>query len=271
VATYLDRILAAHREAAAADRRALDRLVAQALAAPEPRAFEAAIREAGGVALIAEVKRRSPRGPLDPGLDPAQVAREYREGGASCLSVLTDWDFFGGSAEDLAAARGAGGLPTLRKDFTVGTPDVCDARIMGADAVLLIAAALPASQLAELAGLARQLGLDALVEVHGEEELEVALRAGASLVGVNQRDLATFQVDPGRAERLRPLIPSGVLAVAESGIGGPADVRRLAEAGYDAVLVGSSLVAARDRRSAVASLVEAGTRTAAGAGGQGCS
>ncbi len=271
MATYLDRILAAHREAAAADRRSLDQLVAQALVAPMPGGFEAAIRGAHGVAVIAEVKRRSPRGPLDPGLDPALVARAYREGGASCLSVLTDRDFFGGSAEDLAAARRAGGLPTLRKDFTVSAADVCDARIMGADAVLLIAAALPPSQLAELVALARQLGLDSLVEVHGEDELEAALAAGARLVGVNQRDLATFEVDRGRAERLRPLLPSGVLAVAESGIGGPADVRRLADAGYEAVLVGSCLVAARDRRGAVASLVEAGTRTGAGAGGQGCS
>src|SRR5579875_3742225 len=213
-----------------------------------PGGFEAAIRGAHGVAVIAEVKRRSPRGPLDPGLDPALVARAYREGGASCLSVLTDRDFFGGSAEDLAAARRAGGLPTLRKDFTVSAADVCDARIMGADAVLLIAAALPPSQLAELVALARQLGLDSLVEVHGEDELEAALAAGARLVGVNQRDLATFEVDRG-----------------------PADVRRLADAGYEAVLVGSCLVAARDRRGAVASLVEAGTRTGAGAGGQGCS
>ena len=157
----------------------------------------------GELAVIAEVKRRSPsKGPLDAGLDPAAVAADYEAGGAACVSVLTDEEFFGGSPADLAAARSACGLPVLRKDFTVSRADVCDARLMGADAVLLIVAALSDDELSSFLGLAQELSLDALVEVHDEAELERALDAGAELVGVNQRDLTTFAVDPERAARL---------------------------------------------------------------------
>jgi indole-3-glycerol phosphate synthase len=259
MATYLDRILAAHRAASGAERRDLDRLVEAAADAPPARPFRAALAGQAGVSVIAEVKRASPsRGPLDPDLDPGLVAASYEAGGAACLSVLTDGDFFAGSPEDLAAARGATALPVLRKDFTVGPADVCDARLMGADAVLLIAAALSPDLLAELNGLAHRIGLDALVEVHDEAEAEAALAAGATLVGVNQRDLATFEVDPDRAERVAAALPDGVVRVAESGIRGPEDVARLAGAGFAAVLVGEALVTAPDRAAAVAALRSAG-------------
>lgn len=260
MATYLDRILDAHRAAAAVDRRDLRDLAAWAAEAPEPRGFAAALRRgaAEGVAVIAEVKRRSPsKGPLAPDLDPASLAVDYERGGASCLSVLTDVAHFGGSPEDLRAARGACGLPVLRKDFTVCAHDVYDARLMGADAVLLIAAALDDAELAEFHARAVDVGLDVLVEIHDEAELERALRVDPHLVGVNQRDLVTFAVDTDRAVRMAPLIPSGVVRVAESGIGGPSDAARLAAAGYDALLVGESLVRSADPAGGVAALREA--------------
>ena len=260
MATHLERIVAAHRRAAADDRRPLGGLIEAAAACPPPRDFRAGLRSAEGLAVIAEIKRRSPsRGALDETLVAGEVAAAYRDGGAACLSVLTESGFFGGSPEDLAAAREASGLPVLRKDFTVVPADVCDARIMGADAVLLIVAALDPEELATLAGLAADLGLAALVEVHGEDEVHAATAAGADLVGVNQRDLATFEVDPARARRLRAALPEGVVAVAESGVKGPGDARVLADAGYDAVLVGESLVLAGDRAAAVAALRSAGS------------
>ncbi len=253
---YLPEIVAAHRRTAAADPRDLGELVARALEAPPPRPFAQALRSsAAGLAVIAEVKRRSPsKGVLAAGLDPAAVARAYAGGGAACLSVLTDEAFFGGNAGDLAAARSASGLPVLRKDFTVAPADVCDARLMGADAVLLIVAALSQDELASLYELAGRLGLDVLVEVHDEAELERALALGPRLVGVNQRDLATFELDPLRAVRLASEIPPGAVAVAESGIRGPDDARRLAGAGYDAILVGESVVTSDDPSAAVRAL-----------------
>jgi indole-3-glycerol phosphate synthase len=254
-ATYLDHILAAHRATAAEDGRPFEALLDQARSQPEPRGFAEALRAADGLAVIAEVKRRSPsKGDLAPDLDPVTVARQYADGGASCLSVLTDRDWFGGSPDDLRAARAAVDLPVLRKDFTVAPADVCDARIMGADAVLLIVAALDDAELTDLHALAVELGLDALVEVHDEAELERALALGATLVGVNQRDLVTFQVDTQRAERVATRIPDSVVSVAESGIRGPHDAARLQAAGYEAVLVGESLVTAPDISTAVAAL-----------------
>ena len=253
---YLPEIVAAHRRMAAAGGRDLDELVARALQVPGPRSFAQALRSgAAGLSVIAEVKRRSPsKGALAADLDPAAVAGAYAAGGAACLSVLTDEAFFGGSAADLAAARSASGLPVLRKDFTVAAADVCDARLMGADAVLLIVAALSDDELASLYELAGRLGLDALVEVHDEWELERALALGPRLVGVNQRDLATFELDPLRAMRLASAIPAGVVAVAESGIRGPDDARRLAGVGYDAILVGESVVTCEDPSAAVRAL-----------------
>ncbi len=255
MATYLDRILERHRRLAAEDARPLAEREAAARAAVPTRGFGQALAQADGLAVIAEVKRRSPsKGDLFIDLDPAELADRYARGGATCLSVLTDEEAFGGSAEDLAAARGAVALPVLRKDFTVSEGDVFDARAMGADAVLLIAAALDDGELRAFHELAEDLGIDALVEVHDEPELERALAVGARLVGVNQRDLTTFEVDTARALRMAPAIPDGVLRVAESGVGGPDDAAGLAAAGYHAVLVGESLVTAPDAAAAVAAL-----------------
>lgn len=259
--TYLDRILAAHRAASLADDRDLGALMDQARQCAEARGFSAALAGTDGVAVIAEIKRASPsRGPLAPDLDAATMARHYQAGGASALSVLTDREFFSGSLEDLQAAREATMLPVLRKDFTIGPADVLDARLMGADAVLLIAVALDENELRELHQLALTVGLDALVEVHDEAEAERALSVGASVIGVNQRDLVTFQVDHERAERVARVLPDSVVKVAESGIGGPEDVRRLAGAGFDAVLVGESLVVSPDPGAGVAALRRAGAR-----------
>jgi indole-3-glycerol phosphate synthase len=259
--SYLADILASHRAQARNERRDPDELAEQVEEAmrsgslPVPRDFAGALREPG-LSCIAEVKRRSPsKGDLDPGLQPDLVAKEYVAGGASCLSVLTDEDFFGGSVLDLQSARHASGLPVLRKDFTVAEVDVIDARTMGADAVLLIAAALDDAELARFQARALALGLAALVEVHNEEELDRALEAGARLVGVNQRDLRTFAVDHQRACALAARIPSDVVAVAESGIRDADDSRRLADAGYDAILVGETLVKANDRAAALRTLI----------------
>jgi indole-3-glycerol phosphate synthase len=257
VATYLDRILAAHRAAAATDGRPLGQLVERALAGAPARGFRSALaaRPPGELAVIAEVKRRSPsKGDLNTTLVPGVLAKAYADGGAACLSVLTDAEFFGGSPDDLAEARGAVDLPVIRKDFTVAEADVCDARIMGADAVLLIVAALSDDELQRFLALSRQVGLDALVEVHDEAELARALGAGADLVGVNQRDLVTFEVDQERAVRVAAAIPHTVVKVAESGVRGPEDAAALAAAGYDAVLVGETLVRSGDPAAMVRSL-----------------
>ena len=257
MATYLDAILDRHRAAARLDTRSLDALVDDARRTPPARGFAAALTGASHdtVAVIAEVKRRSPsKGDLFADLDPGVLAGQYEAGGASCLSVLTDVDHFGGSAADLAAARSGCSLPVLRKDFTVAAADVCDARTMGADAVLLIAAALDDAELADFHRLAVEVGLDPLVEIHDEAELERALAVDARLIGVNQRDLVTFEVDTDRAVRLAPQMPAGVVRVAESGVRGPDDARRLADAGYHAVLVGESLVTHGDPAAGVEAL-----------------
>jgi indole-3-glycerol phosphate synthase len=260
MATYLDRILERHREVAALDGRSTERLLAQARSMPPARGFRAALAGRTRLGVISEVKRRSPsKGELNGGLDPALLAAEYERGGASCLSVLTDEEFFGGSVADLQVARSACTLPALRKDFTVCDHDVLDARIMGADCVLLIAAALDRAELVAFHRLATEVGLDVLVEIHDEPELEVALAAGATLIGVNQRDLVTFQVDHERAVRMAGLMPPHVVKVAESGVRGPADAAGLRAAGYDAVLVGETLVTSGDPAGAVAGLIRAAT------------
>ncbi len=257
-ATYLDRILAAHREAATVDRRSLVDLRARAGDCPPPRDFASGVGRPG-LGVIAEVKRASPsRGPIAPDLEPGTLAAAYEAGGASCVSVLTDREFFSGSPEDLVAARAGTSLPVLRKDFTVSAADVHDARIMGADAVLLIVAALGRLELEELHGTAIDLGLTALVEVHDEPEAQRALEIGAGVIGVNQRDLVTFSVDTDRAVRVGRQLPDDVLRVAESGIERPSDLAVLQTAGFDAVLVGESLVRSADPRAAVAAMVEAG-------------
>lgn len=262
MATYLDRILEHHRARAQKGRPPAS-LAAGAAGAPSPRDFAGAL-SGPGLSVIAECKRRSPSvGAIDEGLDPASLAKEYVAGGASALSVLTDAEFFGGSPEDLVSARAGVDVPVLRKDFTVCESDVCEARRMGADAVLLIVAALDARELSDLICLSSELGMAALVEVHDEVEMDVALGAGAAMVGVNQRDLFTFGVDSGRALRMAYLIPQGVVSVAESGIVSSRQAAALEAAGYDAVLVGEHLLRAGDRRAAVRALL-AGTGARAG-------
>jgi indole-3-glycerol phosphate synthase len=246
-ATYLDRIVDAHRAAAQGEPRPLDVLLERARALPPTRGFRAAIERTAGLAVVAEIKRRSPsKGDLNADLDPAVLAMTYEDGGASCLSVLTDHEFFGGSAQDLTAARTVTKLPVLRKDFTVSEHDVCDARLMNADAVLLIAAALSADELRRYHELALDVGLDPVVEIHHERELERAVDVGATMIGVNQRDLVTFAVDHERALRMASLIPPGAVKIAESAVRHAADASALHAAGYDAVLVGETLVTSPD-------------------------
>lgn len=255
MATYLTRIVDSHRRAAFDDRRRLDHLIEQARSAPEPRGFRGELADRPGLSVIAEIKRRSPsKGDLRPGLDPAALAAAYEAGGAAALSVLTDVEFFGGSADDLRAARAATRLPVLRKDFTVSLRDVCDARIMGADAVLLIVAALKGEELRDLRALGKELGLDMLVEVHDEHELEIALALGTHLIGVNQRDLTTFEVDHERAVRMAAVLPDDVVKVAESGVRSADDARALLDAGFDAVLVGEALVTSPDPTATIRAL-----------------
>jgi len=257
---YLDEILEHHRAFARLDNRDVNQLVAQARLMPPIRKFRDAIASTSRhhLAVIAEIKRRSPsKGVLNATLDPARIAKIYAESGASCMSVLTDEKYFGGSQSDLVHARGASILPVLRKDFTVSLFDVCDSRLMGADCLLLIAAALSGPELSEFHQFAFDIGLEVIVEVHSEDELELALDIGANLIGVNQRDLTTFEVDHSRAQRLASLIPAGVVKVAESGVRNRDDARALRDAGYDAVLVGESLITAGDISLALQSLLVA--------------
>lgn len=237
----------------------LERVQTQAMGAPPPRDFVAALR--GGPsrpALIAEIKRASPsRGLLRPDLDPVRLACIYRENGAAAISVLTDERFFKGSLDDLRAVRGAVDLPLLRKDFVFDPYQVYEARAAGADAVLLIAAMLDDETLAALHDLIGTLGMASLIEVHDEAELRRVLRLKPRLMGINNRDLRTFKVDIETTARLRPLVPEGVILVAESGIHTSADVARLAEWGIHAMLVGESLVTAENTAAKVRELTGA--------------
>ncbi len=246
IATYLDAIVASHRQGAKAENRSLESLISDASELEPCRGFRAGLADPD-LSIISEIKRRSPsKGDLNANLDPASLARSYADGGAACLSVLTDVDYFGGSPEDLRMARRAVDLPVIRKDFTVSPFDVVDARLMGADAVLLIVAVLDDHELKDFHDLATELGMDVLVETHDEAEVERALAVDASLIGVNQRDLVTFEVDTDRAVRVAGVLPEGVVRVAESGVTGPADATRLREAGYHALLVGEALVRSGD-------------------------
>lgn len=260
MATYLDAILAHHREENLSRKPDLDELAERASTCVPTRDFRAALRSgavANDIAVIAEIKRRSPsKGDLFPDLDSAALAHAYELGGASCLSVLTDAVHFGGSTNDLVTAKANCSLPVLRKDFTVSVADIYEARIMGADAILLIVTALNDEELASFHELALALGLDVLVEIHDEPELERALGVGAGIIGVNQRDLHTFAVDHDRARHVGALIPSDVVRVAESGIASSVDVASLIEVGYDAVLVGEALVTSPDPAVALGELIE---------------
>ena len=211
------------------------------------------------VRAIAEIKRASPSaGPIRPGADPAAIARDYADAGATAISVLTDRRFFDGELAFLGRVRAAVALPLLRKDFLIDPYQVVEARAAGADAVLLIVAALDDARLGELLGAARAAGMDALVEVHSEAEAERALAAGADLVGVNHRDLATFRMDMGLTGRLRAVVPVDAVLVAESGIRTAADVGALAAAGADAILVGESLMRADSPGQALRALLGGG-------------
>lgn len=256
--TYLDDLLAhAHERVAEASAAVpLEELRDRAGQRPAPPSLADALT-GSRVAVIAEIKRASPsRGPLAPDLDAVAQASAYRAGGAAAISVLTEPSRFAGSLEDLADVS-ALGIPTLRKDFLVDPYQVWEARLAGASAVLLIVAALGDAELAALLAEADHAGLDALVEVHDEAELDRALAAGARIVGVNARDLRTFEVDRDAFARLRPRIPDGIISVAESGVRGPDDLREAARRGADAVLVGESVVTADDPEQAVAALVTA--------------
>ena len=218
---------------------------------------------ADGVSVIAEVKRESPsRGTLASIDDPAALAASYEAGGAATISVLTEERRFGGSLDDLHAVRAAVGVPVLRKDFIVTSYQLWEARAAGADLALLIVAALNQNELESLVERAESIGLTPLVEVHDEEEVERALEAGATLVGVNARNLKTLEVDRDTFARLAPRIPDAVVRVAESGVRGPRDVFEYAKQGANVVLVGETLVRGENPREAVADLVAAGSHPA---------
>ena len=226
-------------------------LRARLLDVPPARDPMPAFRQPGS-SVIAEVKRRSPsKGDLAGIPDPAALATAYERGGAAAISVLTEERRFGGSLADLHAVRAAVGIPVLRKDFVVEPYQVFEARAAGADLVLLIVAALPADTLVHLHDVARELGLTVLIEVHDEPEAERAVDLGATLVGVNARNLKTLDVDPATFAKLAPLLPGEVVKVAESGISGPADVRRHVAEGADVLLVGEALVKDGDPEGAV--------------------
>jgi len=240
----------------------LDELKRLAQRADPARDAVAVLRQPG-VAIIAEVKRKSPsRGDLAPIPDPAGLAAAYARGGAAVISVLTEERRFGGSLADLTAVRRAVDVPVLRKDFVVTSYQVWEARAHGADLVLLIAAALPQTALVSLIERVESLGMTPLVEVHDEEEVERALAADATVIGVNARDLKTLEIDRSVFQRLAPGIPAGIVKVAESGVRGPHDIADYAKAGADAVLVGKCLVTGGDPRQAVAEMVAIGSHPA---------
>jgi indole-3-glycerol phosphate synthase len=262
--SVLDEILEGVRADLTARQRAvpLDSLKEAAGKAPAARNVVAAFK-GGDVAVIAEVKRASPsKGALAAIADPASLAMDYEAGGARVISVLTEPRRFGGSLEDLAAVREAVQVPVLRKDFIVSSYQLWEARAYGADMVLLIVAALEQNALVSLVERALSIDLVPLVEVHTEDELDRALDAGARVLGVNARNLATLEVDRSVFGRLAPRVPEGIVKIAESGIRGPHDLLAYAAAGADAVLVGESLVTGKDPRSAVADLVTAGSHPA---------
>jgi indole-3-glycerol phosphate synthase len=271
--SVLDDILAGVRADLAARQQvtSLERLKEMATTAPSPRDVMAAFADSG-ISVIAEVKRASPsKGALAAIADPAALAVDYEAGGARIISVLTEKRRFGGSLADLAAVRDAVAIPVLRKDFIVSSYQLWEARANGADLVLLIVAALEQNALVSLVERAHSIGLVPLVEVHTLDELERAKDAGATVLGINARNLATLEVDRGIFARLVPHVPDGVIKIAESGVRGPHDLLAYAAAGADAVLVGESLVTGKDPRSAVADLVTAGShpalRTDRGPGG----
>jgi indole-3-glycerol phosphate synthase len=260
MADVLTRILAAKAREVAAARAAvpLAEIERRARAAPPARDFAGALQAKlarGAPAVIAEIKRASPsRGVLRADFDPPAIARSYAAGGAACLSVLTDAEFFQGAAEHLRAARAACALPVLRKDFVIDPYQVAEARALGADSILLIVAALADAQLAELEQAAQAFGLAVLVEVHDAAELERALRLRTPLLGINNRNLRTFETSLQTTLDLAPRVPAGRLVVTESGILAAADVARMRASGVHAFLVGEVFMRAADPGAALAEL-----------------
>jgi indole-3-glycerol phosphate synthase len=253
-ATSLNAILAGARARVTALRVQATEIEKRAAAGPAVRPFPGEL--AGSVGLVAEVKRRSPsQGAIRVDLDPVAHARAYLRGGAMAISVLTEEAHFGGSLEDLSRVAATVSVPVLRKDFILDELQIMEARAAGASAVLLIARVLSVAQLRTLARTARSWGLGTLVEVHAEEELDAALAANPSALGVNARDLSTFAIDMPRAEQIIRRIPSGVVVVAESGVERRQDVERFAAAGADLVLVGTSVARQDDPEDAVRALV----------------
>jgi len=247
--SVLEKIFATKREEveAAKTKIPLSELEALAKLAPPTRGFKSALQNFDGLALIAEVKKASPsQGIIRADFDPVEIAKTYEGAGAQCLSILTDTPYFQGSPEFLTAARTAVGLPCLRKDFLYDPYQIYEARAWHADAVLLIAASLSTEQMRELRELAELLGMDALVEVHNEPEVESALASGASLIGVNNRDLSTFETDLSISESLLPLITPHATAVSESALETHADLARMAAAGAKAVLIGTTFTRSPD-------------------------
>lgn len=256
--TILDRIVATKREEIAAAQQSVSviELRAKVKDLNSPRDFLTPLRRTDRIALIAEVKKASPsKGVIRADFSPTQIARDYELGGASCLSVLTDRSYFQGHLDYLGLIKETVALPLLRKDFIVDPYQVYEARVAGADAVLLIAECLETGELADLRGLIHELGMTALVELHEPEQLEKVLACGASLVGVNNRDLKTFTVNLEHAIDLRRSIPRSVVMVGESGIRTASDAQRLFAHGIDAMLVGESLMAQADIRAAVETLL----------------
>ncbi len=248
IAHKRDQVAALRPNANALERGAMDRANAH-------RPFTEALRRRSP-AIIAEIKKASPsRGLLQPDFQPARIARAYEAGGAACLSVLTDRDYFQGSLEDLCEARAAVALPVLRKDFTIDQVQIFEAAASGADALLLIAAVLSASDLRDLRERAEGFGLSVLVEVHDEEELSKAVDSGAAILGVNNRNLETLEVSIETSLRLADRIPSSVIRVSESGIHARSDIARLEAAGYHAFLVGESLMRAPNPADALRALI----------------
>jgi indole-3-glycerol phosphate synthase len=250
--TYLDAILQNHRQRAATDTRDWRERV-DVIRYDGP-SFALVLRKGSSpfIKVIAELKRRSPsKGSLAPDLDVVEFAKVYRDAGAAAVSVLTDTDFFDGSLEDLQRVHKTVELPVLRKDFTVSENDVLDAADAGAGAVLLIVAALSNEEIVSFIELADSCGIDALVEVHDDEEARRALDCGARIIGVNQRDLRTFDVDPEHAASIMDVLPRDCLTVCESGLSTIEDVERAAQAGFDAVLVGEAFVTAPDPAATV--------------------
>ena len=257
--SILSKILATKAAEVAARSRILDlpAIVAQATGQPPARGFARRLSEAAarGPAVIAEIKKASPSaGVIRADFDAAGIAARYAWAGAACLSVLTDEQYFQGCDRYLAEARAACALPVLRKDFTIDPWQIYESRALGADCILLIVAALERDRLQDLHGLALEIGLDVLVEVHDEQELEDALDTGAELIGVNNRDLHQFTTDLATSERMRPLIPKEKIMVTESGIHTAADVGRLRRAGIDAFLVGEAFMRAADPGAALREL-----------------